>query len=311
MVAAAPYVSAAVTLTHAVKYASTGFPIHHNTTRTSIIYKTVTVCPCTDSLATLATSKPTSSYNPNGPYNNPYDHSSLPFSWPGKPSKGASTAPPKPTPPFPYGGPGRGGYDAPAWIPKGVHSLVPGLPEGAQNGNSPWGEISCPHLPITGLPGHESTGLTISLPTATGSYMHHGNGTKTSVSATASATKGACPTMPDTGVTRTYDLHVAYQTIAPDGVTRNGLTINGQFPGPLIEANWGDWILMKVTNDLTDEGTTLHAHGLFQKGTPWYDGVPAVGQCPITPQGGSLNMLFRADQCKSHNRIQTCFLTHC
>lgn len=44
--------------------------------------------------------------------------------------------------------------------------------------------------------------------------------------------------MPDTGVTRTYDLHVAYQTIAPDGVTRNGLTVNGQFPGPLIEANW-------------------------------------------------------------------------
>jgi hypothetical protein len=44
--------------------------------------------------------------------------------------------------------------------------------------------------------------------------------------------------MPDTGITRTYDLHVAYQTIAPDGVTRNGLTVNGQFPGPLVEANW-------------------------------------------------------------------------
>jgi hypothetical protein len=44
--------------------------------------------------------------------------------------------------------------------------------------------------------------------------------------------------MPDTGVTRTYDLHVAYQTIAPDGVSRNGLTVNGQYPGPLVEANW-------------------------------------------------------------------------
>jgi hypothetical protein len=48
----------------------------------------------------------------------------------------------------------------------------------------------------------------------------------------------ACPTMPDTGVTRTYDMHLAYQTVAPDGVTRNGLTINGQFPGPMVEANW-------------------------------------------------------------------------
>ncbi|KAF1999723.1 multicopper oxidase [Amniculicola lignicola CBS 123094] len=102
--------------------------------------------------------------------------------------------------------------------------------------------------------------------------------------------------MPDTGVTRTYDMNVAYQTIAPDGVTRNGLTINGQFPGPLVEANWGDWLLFRVTNDLTDEGTAIHAHGLLQTGTPWYDGVPAVAQCPITPNGGTLDLLFRADR---------------
>jgi FtsP/CotA-like multicopper oxidase with cupredoxin domain len=102
--------------------------------------------------------------------------------------------------------------------------------------------------------------------------------------------------MPETGVTRTYDMHIAYQTIAPDGVTRNGLTINGQYPGPLVEANWGDWILFKVTNDLTDEGTSLHAHGLFQTETSWYDGVPAVAQCPITPNGGTFDMLFRADR---------------
>lgn len=58
----------------------------------------------------------------------------------------------------------------------------------------------------------------------------------------------------------------------------------------------GDWILLKVTNDLTDEGTTIHAHGLFQTETSWYDGVPAVAQCPITPLGGKLEMLFRADR---------------
>jgi FtsP/CotA-like multicopper oxidase with cupredoxin domain len=81
--------------------------------------------------------------------------------------------------------------------------------------------------------------------------------------------------MPDTGVTRTYDLHVAYQNIAPDGVTRNGLTVHGQYLGPLVEANWEDWILWKITNELTDEGATLHAHGLFQTETSWYDGVPA------------------------------------
>ena len=47
-----------------------------------------------------------------------------------------------------------------------------------------------------------------------------------------------CPIMPNTGVTRSYDFHVAYQTIAPDGIERHGITINGQFPGPLIEADW-------------------------------------------------------------------------
>jgi Multicopper oxidase len=47
--------------------------------------------------------------------------------------------------------------------------------------------------------------------------------------------------MPDTGVTRYYDLTIARQTLAPDGVTQSLITVNGQFPGPLIEANWGDW----------------------------------------------------------------------
>jgi FtsP/CotA-like multicopper oxidase with cupredoxin domain len=58
----------------------------------------------------------------------------------------------------------------------------------------------------------------------------------------------------------------------------------------------GDWILLKVTNELTDEGTTLHAHGLLQTETPWFDGVPAVSQCPIIPNGGTFDMLFRADR---------------
>ena len=45
---------------------------------------------------------------------------------------------------------------------------------------------------------------------------------------------------PDTGVTRYYDWTVTKQTVAPDGVNVTGLLINDQYPGPLIEANWGD-----------------------------------------------------------------------
>lgn len=29
-------------------------------------------------------------------------------------------------------------------------------------------------------------------------------------------------------------------TLAPDGVSRKMLTINGTYPGPTIEADWGD-----------------------------------------------------------------------
>jgi hypothetical protein len=89
-------------------------------------------------------------------------------------------------------------------------------------------------------------------PTASGAAYHSVNATKafsygptgTGVIGTGISTPTEdqlCPTMPDTGVTRTYDLHVAYQTIAPDGVIRNGLTVNGQFPGPLVVANWYVW----------------------------------------------------------------------
>ena len=78
--------------------------------------------------------------------------------------------------------------------------------------------------------------------------------------------------VPNTGVTRTYDFTVSQQTISPDGVEKPGLVVNGGFPGPLIEANWGDWITVTLHNALADEGTSLHWHGLLQKKTPYYDG---------------------------------------
>ncbi|KAI9776533.1 MAG: hypothetical protein M1839_009514 [Geoglossum umbratile] len=100
---------------------------------------------------------------------------------------------------------------------------------------------------------------------------------------------------PDTGVTRYYDFTIARGQIAPDGVQRQALLINGQFPGPIIEANWGDIIQVKVTNNLGDEGTSMHWHGFLQKETPYYDGVPSVSQCPIAP-GKTFTYKFRASQ---------------
>jgi hypothetical protein len=39
-----------------------------------------------------------------------------------------------------------------------------------------------------------------------------------------------------------YDLFVSEQVISPDGYLTNCTTINGQYPGPAIEADWGDTI---------------------------------------------------------------------
>ncbi|CAG8649325.1 16071_t:CDS:10, partial [Gigaspora rosea] len=73
--------------------------------------------------------------------------------------------------------------------------------------------------------------------------------------------------------TNTIDLTIEKVTLAPDGFTRQLSTVNGQYPGPTIEVNKGDRILMKIRNKL-GEPTAIHAHGMLQRGTPWYDGVP-------------------------------------
>jgi FtsP/CotA-like multicopper oxidase with cupredoxin domain len=98
---------------------------------------------------------------------------------------------------------------------------------------------------------------------------------------------------PHTGMTRSYDFTVSKKIISPDGVNKSAIVINDAFPGPTIEANWGDWISVTVHNSM-NEGTALHWHGLLQKETQWMDGVPSVMQCPIAP-GSSFTYRFRAD----------------
>lgn len=173
----------------------------------------------------------------------------------------------------PLGGSSASSFYSSAWVPRG-QTLKPKLSQQQTNGNSTWGTFQAPTLPAFMSGG--------SLP---GGKFPWG-------SRTAKNTNYYTNT-PNTGVTRTYDFTVAAQTIAPDGVEKQGITVNGQFPGPQIEANWGDWIEVTVHNNL-DDGTSMHWHGLLQKETPWMDGVPGVGQCPIAP-GSSFTYRFRAD----------------
>ncbi|KAE9968952.1 hypothetical protein EG328_007163 [Venturia inaequalis] len=99
-----------------------------------------------------------------------------------------------------------------------------------------------------------------------------------------------------TGVTRYYDFVISRAKIAPDGYVKGSILVNSQFPGPPLEANWGDEIVIKIFNNITApaEGTSIHFHGIRNQGTPWYDGVPGVSQCPIAP-GATFTYRFLAD----------------
>ncbi|KAI9359649.1 Cupredoxin [Zopfochytrium polystomum] len=102
-------------------------------------------------------------------------------------------------------------------------------------------------------------------------------------------------TVPDTGVTRTYYLALNNVTMAPDGVSRYVTAFNSSIPGPTITADWGDTVVVYVTNNLANNGTALHWHGLRQNYTAASDGVPGVTQCAIAP-GDTFKYTWRATQ---------------
>lgn len=84
------------------------------------------------------------------------------------------------------------------------------------------------------------------------------------------------------GKTVDYELTASYFLGAPDGVEKQILGFNNQFPGPVLRATKGDTLRVKVTNMIQDkQGTTIHWHGLEQYLTPWQDGARLLTQCDI------------------------------
>ncbi|EKG11355.1 Cupredoxin [Macrophomina phaseolina MS6] len=78
-----------------------------------------------------------------------------------------------------------------------------------------------------------------------------------------------------------YDFTISEAVLAPDGYLTNVTLVNGVFPGPTLEAEWGDTIRITIHNNLTNHnGTSIHWHGIRQFETNWLDGVPGVTQCP-------------------------------
>ncbi|KAK4697824.1 hypothetical protein P7C71_g309, partial [Lecanoromycetidae sp. Uapishka_2] len=98
------------------------------------------------------------------------------------------------------------------------------------------------------------------------------------------------------GIQREFWLNVTDQTISPDGYLKpEGKVFNNSYPGPLIEACWGDDITIHVTNYVKTNGSTVHWHGIRQLHTNEADGVNGVTQCPIAT-GESYTYNFKAIQ---------------
>ncbi|XP_059669147.1 monocopper oxidase-like protein SKU5 [Cornus florida] len=78
------------------------------------------------------------------------------------------------------------------------------------------------------------------------------------------------------------DWHVALNTtIKPVYVDQPVITINGMFPGPLINVTTNDVVHVNVFNDM-DEPLLMTWNGIQQRLNSWQDGVSGTN-CPIQP----------------------------
>ncbi len=81
-----------------------------------------------------------------------------------------------------------------------------------------------------------------------------------------------------------YHLNIAEGTVNITGKPVKRITVNGQFPAPLLEFEEGDDAVIHVHNNLKNQDSSIHWHGLLLPGL--MDGVPGFnGFNAIKPNG--------------------------
>lgn len=84
--------------------------------------------------------------------------------------------------------------------------------------------------------------------------------------------------------TVTYDWNITWVRTNPDRQhERPTIGINGEWPLPHLTATVGDRIVINVDNQLGNQSTSLHFHGLYMNGSTHMDGPVGVSQCAIAP----------------------------
>ncbi|KAG6528950.1 L-ascorbate oxidase homolog [Zingiber officinale] len=95
-----------------------------------------------------------------------------------------------------------------------------------------------------------------------------------------------------------FTWNVTSGDIWPLGVKQQGILINGQFPGPLIDAVTNDNIIINVYNSLP-EPFLISWNGIQQRRNSWEDGVYGTN-CPIPPGGNFTYVMQMKDQIGSY-----------
>ncbi|KAK0224304.1 laccase lcc5 [Armillaria fumosa] len=110
----------------------------------------------------------------------------------------------------------------------------------------------------------------------------------------------------------TGDLVISNVKVSPDGYSRTTALANGVVDGVLITGTKGDVFEINVVNNLTDntilQSTSIHWHGLLQKGSNWADGPAFVNQCPIAKGDSFMYIFDSADQAGTfwyHSHLST------
>jgi hypothetical protein len=100
-----------------------------------------------------------------------------------------------------------------------------------------------------------------------------------------------------------FDIYTDYEKVKPEGILRKftmdivdnktlnvdgmlfteGKLFDNQYPGPWLQACWGDTVEVVVNNKMKHNGTSVHWHGIRQLHSMHMDGVNGVTQCPIAP----------------------------
>jgi len=91
-----------------------------------------------------------------------------------------------------------------------------------------------------------------------------------------------------------YHLNINQGMVNVTGKPVKRITVNGKFIAPLLEFEEGDEAIIHVHNQLTDQDTSLHWHGLLLPGL--MDGVPGFNGFKSIKPNGSFEYRFKVRQ---------------